>query len=413
MSGGPDDADRVRTLREALTATGAGIYLATHVAGPLSAETLAAVHESDELELRIGRVGPDRAEDLEQREWEARAAVAATIRAPFEQVVLSHGAAEAARGITLELLGARVSPPQPDTRARADTRPGAGARPGPGARTGLATPTRVVIVEGLAEPVARAVESVTRALGAEVDHLSVAPQILGSDVALVAMPHVDPLGRLHDPGPVASTTHRAGGRLLVDISLSVGALPLDVAELGADALVGDVHRWLLGPEGLALAWLSPALGDDLPARLRATTGPFARGPLLGLARSVGWLLMYVELPWAVTRTGRLARRLYGSLASIHGVELVTDRAAHAGLLAFRIIGWDAEQAAEELSRSAFAITDVESDADVIRVSVGAWNREDELDRFVERVAELAAHSPASLPRRPSLTILSGPLDHDR
>jgi selenocysteine lyase/cysteine desulfurase len=413
MSGGPDDADRVRTLREALTATGAGIYLATHVAGPLSAETLAAVHESDELELRIGRVGPDRAEDLEQREWEARAAVAATIRAPFEQVVLSHGAAEAARGITLELLGARVSPPQPDTRARADTHPGAGARPGPGARTGLATPTRVVIVEGLAEPVARAVESVTRALGAEVDHLSVAPQILGSDVALVAMPHVDPLGRLHDPGPVASTTHRAGGRLLVDISLSVGALPLDVAELGADALVGDVHRWLLGPEGLALAWLSPALGDDLPVRLRATTGPFARGPLLGLARSVGWLLMYVELPWAVTRTGRLARRLYGSLASIHGVELVTDRAAHAGLLAFRIIGWDAEQAAEELSRSAFAITDVESDADVIRVSVGAWNREDELDRFVERVAELAAHSPASLPRRPSLTILSGPLDHDR
>jgi selenocysteine lyase/cysteine desulfurase len=401
MTGSPDDADRVRTLREALTATGAGIYLVTHVAGPLPAETLAAVHESDELELRIGRVGPDRAEDLEQREWEARAAVAATIRAPFEQVVLSHGAAEAVRGITLEVLGARVAPSQPGSLAR------------PGTRPGLARPMRVVIIEGLSEPVARAVGSVAQALGAEVDHLSVVPQILGSDVALVAMPHVDPLGRLHDPGLAASTTHRAGGRLLVDISLSVGALPLDVAEIGADALVGDVHRWLLGPEGLALAWLSPALGDDLPVRLRAMTGPFARGSLLGLARSVGWLLMYVELPWAVTRTGRLARRLYGSLASIHGVELVTDRAAHAGLLAFRIIGWDAEQAAEELSRSAFAITDVESDVDVIRVSVGAWNCEDELDRFVERVAELAAHSPASLPRRPSLTILSGPLDHDR
>jgi selenocysteine lyase/cysteine desulfurase len=95
------------------------------------------------------------------------------------------------------------------------------------------------------------------------------------------------------------------------------------------------------------------------------------------------------------------------------VELVAERAAHAGLLAFRIIGWDAEQAAEELSRSAFVIADVESDADVIRVSVGAWNREDELERFVERVAELAAHTPASLPRRPSLTILRGPLDHDR
>ena len=305
MTGSPDDADRVRTLREALTATGAGIYLATHVAGPLSAETLAAVHESDELELRIGRVGPDRAEDLEQREWEARAAVAATIKAPFEQVVLSHGAAEAARCITLELLRG----------------PGGSAQPG-SSRRARQLAMRVVTVEGLAEPVARAVGSVARALGAEVDHLPVVPQILGSDVALVAMPHVDPLGRLHDPGPVASTTQRAGARLLVDVSLSVGALPLDVAEMGADALVGDVQRWLLGPEGLALAWLSPALGDDVPARLRATTGPFARGSLLALARSVGWLLMYVELPWVVARTGRLARRLYGSLAGIHGVELV-------------------------------------------------------------------------------------------
>ncbi len=413
MTGSPDDADRVRTLREALTATGAGIYLATHVAGPLSAETLAAVHESDELELRIGRVGPDRAEDLEQREWEARAAVAATIKAPFEQVVLSHGAAEAARCISLELLGARVAPPQPGTRRGRATDPRPPADLTPGTRGGLTPPMRVVTVEGLAGPVARAVGSVARALGAEVDHLPVVPQILGSDVALVAMPHVDPLGRLHDPGPVALTTQRAGARLLVDISLSVGALPLDVAEMGADALVGDVQRWLLGPEGLALAWLSPALGDDVPARMRATTGPFARGSLLALARSVGWLLMYVELPWVVARTGRLARRLYGSLAGIHGVELVGDRAAHAGLLAFRIIGWDAEQAAEELSRSAFVIADVESEADVVRVSVGAWNREDELDRFVARVAELAAHTPASLPRKPSLTILRGPLDHDR
>ena len=109
--------------------------------------------------------------------------------------------------------------------------------------------------------------------------------------------------------------HRAGARLLLDVSLSVGALPLDVVELGADALVADVHRWLLGPEGLALAWLSPALGEDAPSSLRSASGPFARGSLLALARSVGWLLMYVELPWAIARTGRLARRLSESLAA--------------------------------------------------------------------------------------------------
>ena len=37
----------------------------------------------------------------------------------------------------------------------------------------------------------------------------------------------------------------------------------------------------------------------------------------------------------------------------------------------------------------------------------AWNREDELDRFIGRVAELAAETPETLTRRPSLTVLSG------
>ena len=401
MSSGLADAERVRALRQVLTATGAGIYLATHVAGPLPAETLAAVHESDEMELRVGRVGPDRADDLEQREWEARAAVAATIRAPFEQVVLAHGAAEATRGIALEILARLATDERVEELGSRPTRL-PGPRPQP----------RFILVDGLAEPVATAVESVARVVGGEVDRLPSVPQILGTDVALVVMPHVDPLGGLHDPAAAAAVVHRAGAHLVVDTSLSVGALPLDVVELAADAVVADVRHWLLGPEGLALAWLSPALGDDAAARLRAGSGGFARGSLLALARSVGWLLMYVELTWVVARTGRLARRLSESLASIHGVELTNGGSAHAALLAFRIAGWDAEQAADELSRSASVIADVDEGADVIRVSVGAWNREDELDRFVSRVAELAAHTPADLPRRPSLTVLHGPRDGD-
>lgn len=389
MTASPPDAERVRALREVLTATGAGIYLATHVAGPLPAETLAAVHESDDLELRIGRVGPDREEDLELREWEARAAVAAAIKASFEQVILAHGAAEAARGVALEVLG---------------------KPPGAAGAQGDMPPRRVLLVEGLDERVAAAITSVAHAVGSTVDDVPGVPEIVGTDVGLVAMAHVDPLGRLSDPAAAAAAAHRAGARLLLDVSLSVGAVAIDVTELGVDAVVADVQRWLLGPEGLAFAWLAPTLGDGTPGRCRTATGPFARGALLALARSVGWLLMYVELPWVVARTGRLARRLHGSLATIAGVELLVERAHHAALLSFRIAGWDAEQAVEELSRSAFVIADVSRPADAIRASVGAWNREDELDRFVERVAELAAHSPATLPRRPSLTIISGPVD---
>ena len=381
VTGGPTEVDRVRALREVLTATGAGIYLATHVAGPVPAETLTAVHESDELELRIGRVGRDRPDDLEQREKEARAVAAAAIKASPERVVLAHGVPEATRAIALELL----------------------------ARSEKAVP-RVIAIAGLEQAVVDAVRSVAEAVGADFDLLAQAPQILAADVELVVMSHVQPDGGLNDVTRVAETVHKADAQLLLDAGMSVGALPLEVGSLGADGLIAATHRWLLGPDAMALAWLAPGLGEDLPGRLRQSTGPFGRGALLALARSVGWLLMYIDLPWAVTRTRYLAKELYGAIAGIDGIEISADPAAHGALIGIRIEGWDAEQAADELSRSVFAIVDVDPDADVIRASVGAWNREDELDRFVERLAELAEHTPETLPRKPSLTVLSGPLD---
>jgi selenocysteine lyase/cysteine desulfurase len=400
MSEGRSDEERVRTLREVLTATGAGIYLASHVAGPLPEATMRAVREADELELRLGRVGPDRAEDLELREWEARAAVAAALRVGFEQVGLTHGTPEAARAIALRVLALRTSGVPAD------------GEPGP-ANPPAGVPPHILVLEGVDPAIADALESVARVIGGSVDRLARMPEIVSRDVAMVVMAHVDGSGRLADARSVAGVAHRAGAALLVDVSLTVGALPFDVGELGADALMGGVQRWLLGPEGLAFAWLGPGLGADAASELRAASGPFARGQLLALARSVGWLLMYVDLPWVVERTGRLARRLYDGLAGIRGVELLPGRGRHAALLAFRIAGWDATQAAEELSRSCHAILDVDEAADALRVSVGAWNRDDELERFTGRVAQLATHTPETLPRRPSLTILSHLADDDR
>ena len=161
---------------------------------------------------------------------------------------------------------------------------------------------------------------------------------------------------------------------------------------------------------MASLWITPELDRELPEWLRQASAPFARGSLLALARSVGWLLMYVELPWALARTVALADQLYDDLAAIEGVELVAEPDAHGAVVAFRIRDWDAESAADELGRSIFAIVEADAEADLIRASVGAWNRESELERFVARVAELAAHTPETLPRRPALTVLSGPID---
>ncbi|HYB52251.1 MAG TPA: aminotransferase class V-fold PLP-dependent enzyme [Thermoanaerobaculia bacterium] len=44
--------------------------------------------------------------------------------------------------------------------------------------------------------------------------------------------------------------------LVVDAIQGVGALPIDVSEIGVDVLVADPHKWLLGPEACAIFYVS-------------------------------------------------------------------------------------------------------------------------------------------------------------
>ncbi len=71
----------------------------------------------------------------------------------------------------------------------------------------------------------------------------------------------------------------------VDATLAVGAIPIDVTSLGADLVYFAADRWLLAPEGTGAIWTRDAgMRDD----------ELGRTQVLGLARSVGWLEMYVD-----------------------------------------------------------------------------------------------------------------------
>jgi selenocysteine lyase/cysteine desulfurase len=72
---------------------------------------------------------------------------------------------------------------------------------------------------------------------------------------------------------------------------------------------------------------------------------------------------------------------------------------------FRIAGWPAEAAVDELGSRVFAIVRSIPTLDAIRISVGFFNAEPELVRFIEGVRELAGHTPDTLPPRRVLTIL--------
>jgi len=77
---------------------------------------------------------------------------------------------------------------------------------------------------------------------------------LDERTAIVSVPNVHwTNGALIDLGPVCGRAHELGAAVVLDVSQSAGAMPIDVAELRPDFLISVGYKWLLGP--LSLAYL--------------------------------------------------------------------------------------------------------------------------------------------------------------
>jgi selenocysteine lyase/cysteine desulfurase len=65
-------------------------------------------------------------------------------------------------------------------------------------------------------------------------------------------------GALCDAPRLAAAVHAVGGMLLLDAAQCVGAMPMQVNDLGADFLVASGYKWLLSPFGTGFFWASEA-----------------------------------------------------------------------------------------------------------------------------------------------------------
>lgn len=366
------DAEKVAAMRALLPATGAGIYLDAASAGPVLAEMDRALREADDHALRVGRGGPDHPVDAAWRREEAAGVLAAVLGTDPGAVVPGRGL----RGLA---------------GALADVLGGGSAAVHPGCDPEIVTALRGRGAALLADE------------GVATDR---AP-IPGDGPALVVAPLVDARsGATVAFGALAERTGAAGGRIVADATLAAGVVPLVAETLGADGLLLATDRWLLGPEGSAAAWIAPVHGSDARAALVARTDPLPRRDALGVARSAGWLLMYAGLPWVHGRTQAAAAHLHAVLAAVPGVTLAAPAGPGGALVVLRIAGWDAETAADALGQRAFAIVGRDPGAGTIRASVGAWTTDAEIDRFAAAVAEIAAHTPETLPRRAPLVVFT-------
>jgi L-cysteine/cystine lyase len=101
----------------------------------------------------------------------------------------------------------------------------------------------------------------------------------------------------------------------------------------------------------------------------------------------------------------MARAAADRLSAIDGVTVLTPVDRMATLVTFRIAGWPAQAALDELGSRVFAIARTIPSLDALRISVGFFTSEEELERLADAVELLASHTPESLPPRRLLTIL--------
>lgn len=404
----PPGTDRLADVRAALPALEAGIYLNTGSVGPLPAETAAAMAEITAYELSMGRAHADYFAEFEQRMAEARAAVAAVITADVDDIALTHAASD---GMNMGIWSI-------------DWRPGDRA-----VTTTLEHPGGIGGLYMLRERLGIDLAFVDVGNGGDRDAI-----LAGFDAAIddrtrvVVCSHVLwATGAILPIAEIAALAHARGALLVVDGAQSVGAMPVDLAATGADIYAISAQKWLLGPEGMGALAVGPASRDRVrpsfgghfsfetvdssgvarlwPGARRFESSGFHRPSVVGMARSIGWLSMYVGLDWVYERGAAVAALAHDRLAAIDGVEVLTPRHAMATLVTFRINGWTPDAALEELGARVFAIARTIALRDAIRISVGCFTTEDELTRFIDAVALLAAHTPDTLPRRPTLTIL--------
>jgi selenocysteine lyase/cysteine desulfurase len=217
---------------------------------------------------------------------------------------------------------------------------------------------------------------------------------VGPRTRLVACSHVGWISGSLAPAELAEVEVP----VLLDGAQGVGAVPVDVAALGCDAYAGAGQKWLCGPDGTGMLYVSPALRERLQVPRRGYAN--LADPNEGLAAQLhddarrfdSQLLSAEALACALASTTLLAsagwgavheraRTLAARLAELleeQGIA-VAPRGAST-LVSFERADPEAERA--RLAAGGVVLRDIPGRA-WLRASVGAWNDEDDLERLSE------------------------------
>lgn len=129
---------------------------------------------------------------------------------------------------------------------------------------------------------------------------------------------------------LAALGRARGCIVVVDGAQAVGGIDVDVKALGCHAYVTSGHKWMLGPKGTGLLYLSAELGDRIDpiqaqggrAVYSASNGVCSLPSVLGLGASIDYLLAIGKAEVEAYDL-RLGRRVYEGLQGIPRLRVVS------------------------------------------------------------------------------------------
>jgi selenocysteine lyase/cysteine desulfurase len=177
-------------------------------------------------------------------------------------------------------------------------------------------------------------------------------------IATLALPHVHwQDGTLLDLSAIALSARRCGARLVLDLSQSLGALPVDLDAWRPDFVVAVGYKWLLGPYGLAYLWAAP--------RWRETGTPLEHG----------WMACDTDAMWRTNGSGG-GEPLPGARRFDAGGVCDLVRLAMSEAALMQVLEWGVVDIAEALRVRVRALVDT------LRArGLGAWLPTGEIAHF--------------------------------
>ncbi len=241
------------------------------------------------------------------------------------------------------------------------------------------------------------------ALSIDPDELE---NLIDDATSVVCLSHVEwGTGQIFDLKRFADAAHRHGAICVIDATQSAGQVPIDVRTSGVDAVATSTYKWLCGPFGTGMMYVSPKLQTLSPGIIgwrshrdmwdfqadrleyadsakRYEFGTMAYGTAFGATVSTNYLLG-ISIERIADHNRVLSNRLIEGLSELDADVLGPgDPAQRSATVAARFPGKDSADFARTL-KQANVIASLRRD--FIRFSPHLYNSTDDIDQALSAI----------------------------